>query len=250
MISGQEIDNPRYVFSCFASELGAECFFPKSGSDLVTVMETIARDLQEQYTVAYHSGIKSNNFQSATRSIQVKVAHGGNKVRARKGYVLSARGDGGGQAESALASRQSILCYTKPFESNVKIRAGHSVYSDDFSQKTSGWPIKDGYFYQNGEYHIEIPGTAVANGPWMSDMRASISVEVKATLRKPGMKIETIGTYNPGLVGTGQTEVAESLPGAGLVFRLNEKGFYALLISNWAGSNDVFFKLRALRHPN
>ena len=241
LISGQEIDNPRYVFKRLAEESGAECFFPKSGSDLVTVMETIARDLQEQYTVAYHSSnlTSSNGY----RSVQVKVAHGGSKVRARKGYVLSDRGDAGGQRESALVSRQKIQAQPKPFESNVQIREGHSVYSDDFSQKASGWPIKDGFFYQNGEYHIKIPGTAAANGPWMSDMRASISVEVKATLHKPGMRLETVGTYNPGLVGTGQTEVIESLPGAGLVFRLNEKGFYALLISNWAGSNDVFFKL-------
>ncbi len=241
LISGQEIDNPRYVFKRLAEESGAECFFPKSGSDLVTVMETIAKDLQEQYTVAYHSSnlITSNDY----RSIQVKVAHGGSKVRARKGYVLSDRDDAGGQSESTLASKLKIQAQPKPYESNVQIREGHSVYRDDFSQKTSGWPIKDGFFYQNGEYHIEIPGTAAANGPWMSDMRASISVEVKATLHKPGMKIETIGTYNPGLVGTGQTEVIDSLPGAGLVFRLNEKGFYALLISNWAGSNDVLFKL-------
>ena len=241
LISGQEIDNPRYVFKRLAEESGAECFFPKSGVDLVTVMETIAKDLQEQYTVAYHSSnpATSNDY----RSIQVKVAHGGCKVRARKGYLLNSPGNSSGRAESPLESRHKIQSQAKPYESNVQIREGYSVYSDDFSQMASGWPIKDGFYYESGEYHIDSPGLAAANGPWMSDLRASVSVEVKATIRKPGMKIETIGTYNAGLVGTGQTEARGSLPGAGLVFRLNEKGFYAFLISNWAGPNEVFFKL-------
>jgi Ca-activated chloride channel family protein len=241
LISGQEIDNPRYVFRRLAEESGAECFYPKSGSDLVKVMETISKDLQEQYTVAYHSSNLTSS--SEYRSIQVKVAHDGSKVRARKGYLLGVQVGAAGEHESALASRQKIQAQPKPYEPYVHVNEGHHIYSDDFSQKTSGWPIKEGFSYQSGEYHIEIPGTAAANGPWMSDMHASISVEVKATLPKSGMKIETIGRDNPALLGSGQTEVVESLPGAGLVFRLNEKGFYALLISNWAGSNDVFFKL-------
>jgi Ca-activated chloride channel homolog len=242
LISGQEIDNPRYVFKRLAEESGAECHYAKSGSDLTDIMQSIAKDLQEQYTIAYHSSNESTAIEY--RGIQIKVAHGGAKVRARKGYAIRIPGEVVGQSGSALASSGKSQGQPKPYEAYIHVKDGHTVYSDDFAQKNGGWPVKEGFFYQNGEYHIDVPGTATTNGPWLSDVRASVTVEVKATLRKPGARIETIGTYNPAQLGANSpTEAMTSIPGAGLVFRLNEKGFYAFLISNWAGSDDVFFKL-------
>src|SRR5438034_2869819 len=54
LISGQENDNPRFVVKRMAEESGAECFFPKSESDLKQAVETIVRHLQHQYTLADH----------------------------------------------------------------------------------------------------------------------------------------------------------------------------------------------------
>ena len=65
LVSGQEIDNPRYVFKHLAAESGAERYFPESGEELATAVRTIAQDLRTQYTLGYYT----SSVRSSERSI-------------------------------------------------------------------------------------------------------------------------------------------------------------------------------------
>ena len=64
-------------------------------------------------------------------------------------------------------------------------------------------------------------GDVAANGPWWTDFEASVLVEFQS----------------------GQRDFHARTPAAGLVFRLNERGYYALLISHSFGHAKVHYKL-------
>ena len=66
LLTGKEVDNPRYVFKKLAEESGAECFFVNSLADLSGAIGTIAEELRQQYTLAYHSSkwSQDNSYQN------------------------------------------------------------------------------------------------------------------------------------------------------------------------------------------
>ncbi len=84
------VDNPMTVFKRLARESGAEAFFPKSDKQLQSAAERISKDLRTQYTLAYYP---SNTTQDARyRRIKVSIRkHPGLKVRAREGYLPTAK---------------------------------------------------------------------------------------------------------------------------------------------------------------
>src|SRR5436309_640723 len=106
----------------------------------------------------------------------------------------------------------------------------------------SGWPNKSGFFYDQGEYHITKAGSAAANGPWLNDLHASLTVRLSAGTSKKDQpqEIVSIGPITPGV---SPIQIKESLPGAGLVFPLNELGYYAFLISGSSASQRAYYKL-------
>lgn len=73
-----------------AKETGGQSYFPKSTEQLPGISQQIARDLREQYTIAFlpdRAGRKTG-----FRKIRVTVkapGHGGLKVRTRPGYLAS-----------------------------------------------------------------------------------------------------------------------------------------------------------------
>ena len=78
-----------------AKETGGQSYFPKSTEQLPGISQQIARDLREQYTIAFlpDQAARKGGF----RKIRVTVkapGHGGLTVRTRPGYL------GGGSAES------------------------------------------------------------------------------------------------------------------------------------------------------
>ncbi len=81
-----EDQNP-HVLKQFAAETGGDAFLPKSLKEVVPICERIARDIRNQYTVAY---IPANRKQDGTyRTIQVKASAPGQghlSVRTRAGY--------------------------------------------------------------------------------------------------------------------------------------------------------------------
>ena len=246
LVTNQEIDNPVSAFKRLANESGAEAFFP-SQDKLQDTVDAIAHQLRTQYTLAYYPSSSPTGF----HQIKVKVSQSGARVRARRGFVREEQTMAGGSSEpSGGCENEKLKPY--PYESKVTVKNGLTLYHDDFLDKASGWPNKQKFRYGDGAYVISsvkqqpsevsfgyspysVPGglvgfpeggaveagLLVANGPWFDDFKASLSVELKSG-----------------------DNVA-----AGLVFRLNERGYYAVVIQNAApGSRGIAFKLVKKHH--
>jgi Ca-activated chloride channel family protein len=247
LVSSQEIDNPVTVFGRLAQESGAEAFFPTSPSKLQDAVSAVARQLRAQYTLAYYPRAKAGAF----HRVEIKVAQSGARVRARRGFGTVESGPAGAASEPAAAcENQKLKPY--PYESKVAIKNGCTVYHEDFWNEASGWPSKERYHYASGTYQIvgkkseasgqgssyapfspasgigpvgdlgnadPAAGVVVANGPWFSDLNASVNVQLKSA------------------GGTGDLAVA-----AGLVFHLNDRGYYAVIVTA-SGSRKISFKL-------
>lgn len=87
IISEIESDVNPGVLQTLATATGGKAFFPKSASDLPAICQQIARDLREQYTIAYVP--TDRNHDGTYRKIRVTVhapGHGGLVVRTREGY--------------------------------------------------------------------------------------------------------------------------------------------------------------------
>lgn len=193
----------------------------------------MAHQLRTQYTLAYYPKSNQRDF----RRIEVKVAQPGARVRTRRGFgQMQQTGD----FIERPCEQEELKPY--PYESKVAVKNGCTVYHEDFQNQASGWPSKERYHYGAGTYEIvskknpgpehtlsvapgnlstidigsadPVEGVLVANGPSFGGLNASIGVELKST------------------------------EGAGLVFRLNDLGYYAVIISRAAaGSRKIAFKL-------
>jgi Ca-activated chloride channel homolog len=83
----QDADRNPGVLKRLAKETGGEAFLPESLADVTPTCESIARDIRNQYTIAY---VSTNRKRDGTyRVIQVKASapgHGRLSVRTRTGY--------------------------------------------------------------------------------------------------------------------------------------------------------------------
>ncbi|MGA3080419.1 MAG: VWA domain-containing protein [Terracidiphilus sp.] len=78
------------VLKRFAKETGGEAFFPESSKEVATICEKIARDIRNQYTLAYVPTISKQG--NGYRILDVRVSapgHGRLSVRTRAGYSLT-----------------------------------------------------------------------------------------------------------------------------------------------------------------
>jgi Ca-activated chloride channel homolog len=78
------------VLKRFAKETGGEAFFPESSKEAATICEEIARDIRNQYTLAYVPTTSQQN--NGYRTVDVRVSapgHGRLSVRTRAGYSLT-----------------------------------------------------------------------------------------------------------------------------------------------------------------
>ena len=245
LVTRKEVDNPLTAFNEMANESGAESFFPGSPDKLQEAVDAVAHQLRTQYTLAYYPKVKRGGF----HQIEVRVAQSGARVRARHGFA-------GTPEQSAGCENEKLKPY--PYESKVAAKNGCTVYQEDFQNIASGWPTKKGYHYKAGTYEIVnakqhpdanfafdydrsswgaaaagtrtlqdtegIPpgGVLVANGPLFTrDLNVSVTVEWKS-----------------GGAGGDMATVP------GLVFRLNNRGYYAVLVSRDASeSHDIAFQL-------
>jgi len=76
------------VLSRLARATGGDAFFPGKNSEVVSICESIARDIRNQYTIGYVSSNASKP--GAYRSIRITAAapgHGKLLVRTRSGYI-------------------------------------------------------------------------------------------------------------------------------------------------------------------
>lgn len=226
LVTSHEIDNPLRGFQRISSETGAEAFFPTSRRDLQKAVERILGILHAQYTLAYHTARPEG-----LRRIQVKV----NRPEA---LVASRRTVGSEAEDGAMVHFSNASCgvsakdHPYPWESRVtRTQDGVTRYRDDFSDPHSGWPIHQGLHYVAGGYEISIPqpergrliappvekldlrvpGEIAAYGPWFTDFEASVEIE-------------------PPEDGNGD---------GGLIFRVNDRGYYLLLLQRGKGASDT-----------
>jgi VWFA-related protein len=85
----QDGDQNPGVLKRFAKETGGEAFFPESSQEIAPICGGIARDIRNQYTLAYVPAIPM--LDGGYRSVEVKVSspvHGRLSVRTRAGYSV------------------------------------------------------------------------------------------------------------------------------------------------------------------
>jgi VWFA-related protein len=85
----QDGDQNPGVLKRFAKETGGEAFFPESSKEIPSICEGIARDIRNQYTLAYVPIISDQD--GGYRIVEVRVSapgHGRLSVRTRAGYFL------------------------------------------------------------------------------------------------------------------------------------------------------------------
>lgn len=250
LVNGHDIDNPAIVFDRLTNESGAESFFPSSEDGLEQALKRVSDLLEAQYTIAYYP---QGNFRKFRR-IQVKVRRPGLVVTVRHGVgseeVTSAPGD---FTEGACEVSPKVHAY--PYESKVTRSKDGTSYHEDFSDVRSGWPnhensryIADGYELSNagsskddtllrsspvfGESSVSFQQNVVAAyGPWWNDFRASAVLD--DVLSKSSVPHNTVDSK----------AINADRAAAGFVFRLNDKGYYALLLTDMRGAKDLQFKV-------
>ena len=234
LLGEHEIDNPVIVFNRLAKESGAESFFPSSENDLKSALDRINELLQAQYTLAYYPE-NADRF----RKIEVRVHRAGVKVMARRGV--------GASTENGPVRFETSTCevspkdHPYPWEPNsVRTISGDLMYHEDFSDPKSGWPnrreqipkgsgeYRPGLQFIPGGYEISrhppanlistgpnAEGAVVAYGPSWDNVRASVSVQSDMALTRDPQGKPLL--YAP--------------TAAGLVFHLNEAGYYAAMLT-------------------
>jgi Ca-activated chloride channel homolog len=251
LITGHDIDNPVIVFDRLMKESGAESIIPNSQRDLDEALKAVSNIIKSEYTLAYYPQKSSKRF----RKIEVRVDRQGAHATARR-YV------GSDQDVEESVQFDQTTCIVSPkfhpyaFESKVTPDTGGMVYREDFSDTRSGWPnhkdshyIANAYELSNNKVAIGNSGQLIASGlstetptptatfrdnriaaygPWLSDLRASAAMDAV---------LETVSHE------AGTKFLHKSRPAAGLIFRLNPSGYYALLVSGAADWKTLSFEL-------
>ena len=222
LVNSHDIDNPLKAFERISKETGAEAFFPGSQSDLQKALARILGILRAQYTLAYHT-----ERPDAFRRIQVKVNRSGAIVSARRA-VGSEAGDGGVAHFSTTSCEVSAADHPYPWESHVtETPGGLTVYRDNFSDPHSGWPVHEGLRYVAGAY--EVSGPQQDRPPALSPGRGMPPPPAE----KIGARsLGTIAAYGPSFTDFhASVDIEPHGDGdGGLIFRLNERGYYLLLL--------------------
>jgi VWFA-related protein len=262
LVSGHEADNPNVVFDRLGKEADAETFIPKSENGLQDALKAVANLLQSEYTLAYYPPNTSRKL----RTIEVKLhRRGGRLLRSRFLVANSGAADLVHYVQRTCAVSPTFYPY--PYDSHVTNQRGTTVYRDDFSERNSGWPQHPDSHYVPGGYElstldqrdahtndgmasgessirdltglgpIEQAGTPMmifrnnvvaAYGPSWDDFR--VSANMKAVF-EPRLPSPTAYRFRHPVH-----------PAAGLVFRMNENGYYALLVSKEVGLSTAYKK--------
>lgn len=232
LADGRRVDNPRYALERLASESGTEVFFPESAMELQRVASIIAHDLRRQYLLAYYPPNPEDREKYRPIIVKVRAPQFGKvSVRARRGYRIGepqasieaeTKENNGKTRLPDLGSFYKIVpaeATTEPAKAADPAAgppAGNAMssYKDDFSDPASGWPNTPTSFYRHGAYHLTEKGTVLVHGPSFVNFRAQVTVQLYD------------GPSSEYILGMGRFHS----PGLGLVFRLNEDGYYAFYV--------------------
>jgi len=91
-ILDEQDDDPKPgVLRRFARETGGEAFFPASSKEIASICEEIARDIRNQYTLAYVPKLAEKAGSYRTIEVKASARHRGHlSVRTRAGYIAPA----------------------------------------------------------------------------------------------------------------------------------------------------------------
>ena len=248
LVTGRDIDNPLIVFDRLARESGAEAFFPTTKEGLEQAVNEISNILRAQYTLAYYP----QGSPKSIRRIQVKVHHGGVRVRAREA-VGSQESEEEGIQFDADTCQVSARAHPFSYESRLTQSGVTLNYQEDFSDPRSGWPNRGGSRYTSKGYELSFEppkekdnkllvvanpvgiGALAAYGPWWGDFRASVSVD--AGWAKMHAPEQTFSLKSQSVLNDSS---------AGMIFRVKDAGYYAFLLSPSAQAykaGELSFKL-------
>lgn len=242
LVTGHDIDNPDFVFERLAKEAGAQTFIPKSENGLQDALKAVSNLLEAEYTLAYYPPKTSGKL----RRIEVKVSRRGARVLTSRFLVANPdSADTVHFVKGACVVSPKFHPYS--YESHLTNGPGGTVYHDDFSDLTSGWPQHpDSHYVPRGYELSTAERTSGEDTPPMASGAFSL-----------GETTSFLATYRDNVVASwgpswwnfrvsasmkalfqrpspvnGRVQFSHSVrPAAGLVFRMNEKGYYALLVS-------------------
>ncbi len=228
LADGQEVDNPRFVFKTLAAETGAETFFPKSTTELDAAISQIAASLRRQYTISYYPTDPDNS--DRYRRISVRLI--GDRsyqgiVQTRQGYRLTetlSRANPVKTAPVKSDGAQNIISVTispKPkIEDDEKFAP--AFIQEKFDAPSSSWPQNDRSLIKKGKYYVTGQSIIPAAPFVYRDFEASIVAE-------------TVGSPKDGASGI--------LTASGFSFRINESGYYTLLVAPLPNGKEGLYKL-------
>lgn len=243
LVTGHDIDNPDVVFERLAKEAGAETFIPKSENGLQDALKAVSNLLDSEYTLAFYPPKTSRNV----RRIGVKVDRSGVRVLTSR-FVVA-----GSDASDAVHYVQGSCAVSPKFHpysygSHVTSAAGNTVYRDDFSDPNSGWPRHPDSDYVPGGYELTTAEPSSENpSPMMAPEVAGMS---ETTTRLGTYRDNVVASWGPTWWNFRASATMKAIyrgplpsngreysslpvqPAAGLVFRMNEKGYYALLLTS------------------
>jgi VWFA-related protein len=254
LVSGHDVDNPGAVFDRLTKEADAETFIPKSENGLQDALKTVSNLLDSEYTLAYYSSKTSRKL----RKIEVKVHRRG--ARILKSRFIVANSDAADLVHYVQGTcTVSPKFYPYPYDSHVTNGRSGTVYRDEFFDKNSGWPQHPDSHYVSGGYELSTMDqrdtetnksastTGVMGGAGVGGLWGPATL---GEAQKPIMTFRNnvVAAYGPSWddfrVSATMKAVFEPAlpspipyqfrhpvhPAAGLVFRMNEDGYYALLI--------------------
>ncbi len=266
LISGHDIDNPTVVFERLMKESGAESFIPNSERTLNEALKAVSDMLQSEYTLAYYP---EKTVRKGPRKIEVKVHRKG--VRIFGSRVVNPTAGAAHQFHFDKATcTVSPAFYKYPYEAKLTHGPNGMIYREDFSDPHTGWPVHKDSHYASGGYELDNhpstdqdaasagnsagfgnldrsptaqlpraapfdiepptfhPNILAAYGPWWHDFRASVNL--KAVFEE----IHNEPKRKPS---------DEARPTAGLVFRMNIGGYYALLVGDSTDKDKLSIEL-------
>lgn len=233
LVSGQDIDNPVVVFDRLMKESGAESFIPNSQSQLNDALKAVSTMLQSEYTFGYYPQKTSSKL----RKIEVKVDRHGAHVLARH-FVASERDASQFVHFDGATCTVSPKFHPYPYEADVTRGPSGMVYRENFSDSHSGWPIHEDSHYVSGGYELSNPEVQVGS---VNKAVRSSAMDASALPNTSPMGPSTsttfrqnvVAAYGPWWINFRASVNVTVAPGlvAGLVFRMNQLGYYALLVS-------------------
>jgi Ca-activated chloride channel family protein len=236
LADGTRAANPKFIFRALAEETGAETYFPHSSQEFTQTITAIAASLRRQYVLAYY--LPETSSPNAYRQIEVKVRNSALRIKTRRGF-LSAEATEldntkplGQHAAALLNLKLAPPPATPPTNAEAP-----SLYRENFDQVGTHWPqtattfIKSGRLYVNGEGLV----------PVRDFVYTDFEMSVTALFILAGQRPLGSGTVSTGNATNLPTSV--SLPVLGVSFRVNETGYYSLLLAPSASAGGGAYKL-------